>query len=169
MYRPGHYGVALLAWAPIGFALATDGHAQLALLGGAVVVGLTPLPDFDHRLPLVEHRGITHTLAFAILVAAATAGVGWVLASELAFVRTAYGSPAFLGTVGAVAGGVSVLAHLLGDVVTPAGIEPFSPVWGHNVSLGIVGADSTVANYGLLSLGVLATVGAAYLSVLAVA
>ena len=54
--------------------------------------------------------------------------------------------------------------HLLADVVTPAGLKPFWPVSDRRYTLDIVRADNPLANYGLLVLGVLAT-----LCVLAVA
>jgi inner membrane protein len=64
------------------------------------------------------------------------------------------GVAGFGGFVGAYA----ILAHLAGDIITPAGVPLFWPL-PTNVSLSLVGADNTVANYGLLGAGVVATAG----------
>ncbi|WP_256300368.1 metal-dependent hydrolase [Haloarchaeobius salinus] len=155
MYRSGHYGVSLLLYAPVGFALLLAGYPAVALLGGAAMLSLARLPDVDLRVPFVEHRGPTHTLVFALLVGAVLGGAGYVTAPELGL------DPRVAGVVGAVVGTYGIVAHLVGDVLTPAGIAPFWPVSPRNYSLSVTRADSTVANTGLLALGVLVTVVAA--------
>lgn len=157
MYRKGHYGAALLAFSPLGFGLTAAGYPEAALVVGAVVVGLTPLPDYDQRVPGIDHRGVTHTLAFALLVGLAAGGVG-VLAGRSAGVPGA----TVLGAAGFVAGTLSVLAHLAADVVTPAGIAPFWPLSSRNYSLNLVRAANTPANYLLLAVGGAVAAGALY-------
>lgn len=49
---------------------------------------------------------------------------------------------AFFGFLGFHA----VATHLVGDVVTPAGIRPFAPVCDTKYSIGIVKAANPVAN-----------------------
>lgn len=155
MYRTGHYGVSLLLYAPVGFALLLAGLPAVALLGGAAMLALAPLPDYDQRVPLVEHRGPTHTFAFALLVGAVLGGAGYGAAPSLGL------DPFVLGVAGVAVGCYGIVAHLAGDVLTPAGIEPFWPVSSRNYTLSVTRADSTVANYALLALGVLVTVLAA--------
>ena len=155
MYRNGHLGTSLLLYAPVGYLL-VGSRPLLALLGGVVVVSLASFPDIDHRLPVVSHRGVTHSLLFA----AGVGVVGWVagtLLGGLAIQPVTLGgttvSPAlFLGFLGAY----GILAHLAGDVITPAGVPLLWPL-STTLSLSVVGADNTVANYGLLVAGVLAT------------
>ena len=79
MYWKGHYGVSLLVFAPIAFALLAVGRADLAVVTGGAMLWLATLPDIDHRLPLIPHRGPTHSLLFAALVGGAFAAVGAVL------------------------------------------------------------------------------------------
>jgi inner membrane protein len=153
--------MALLAYAPVALALVAAGHGGLAPLGGLGVLALTPVPDWDHRVPVVEHRGITHTLAFALLVGAATGGGCLLAARYVAPLRTAYGSPELLGAFGFGIGVLAILAHLAADVITPAGLEPFQPVSGRHYSLSLVGAASRIANAALLIAGVFATAVAA--------
>lgn len=155
MYRTGHYGVSLLLYAPVGFALLLAGYPAVALLGGAAMLALAPLPDYDLRVPFVEHRGPTHTLAFALLVGGVLGGAGYASAPGLGL------DPLVAGVAGAVVGTYGIVAHLVGDVLTPAGIAPFWPVSSRNYSLDLTRADSTVANTALLALGVLVTVLAA--------
>jgi inner membrane protein len=154
VYRTGHYGVSLLLFAPVGLALVLAGRPGLAVAAGAGVLWLATLPDVDHRIPGVPHRGPTHSLGFAALVGAGFGGVALLAAAPL-------GVPDPTG-VAAVAAGVGVfgiLAHLAGDVITPSGVPLFWPV-GDDYSLYVTTADSTLWNYGLFALGVGATAAA---------
>jgi len=160
VYRIGHYGVALLVWAPVGYLLLRRGHPAAALLGGVALLALTPLPDYDQRLPLVSHRGVTHTVLFAGLVGAALGGGATLLPREASAGLGLPAGPAFAGFCFGV-GALAVLGHLLGDVLTPAGVRPFWPLSRRRYTLALATADSRVANYLLLVLGVFATAAAA--------
>ncbi|NHN49749.1 metal-dependent hydrolase [Halostella sp. JP-L12] len=152
MYQLGHYGLALLVYAPVGAALVREGHVVAAYLGGAVMVGTATFPDCDHRLPFVSHRGPTHSFLFAGLFGAAFGAAGSALAPVL--------GPTVgvdLAAFGFAVGALSVLAHLLGDVLTPMGIRPFWPLSGRSYSFGVTTAKSPIANYALFALGVFAT------------
>jgi inner membrane protein len=152
VYRNGHYGVALLVFAPVGVALVSVGSGDLAFVVGAGTLWLAMLPDVDRRVPGVSHRGPTHTVAFAVLVAAVLGGIG------VAAGRTAAPWDGLtMGTVGVGIGLLSVGSHLLADALTPMGIRPFWPVSRRTLTLSVVTADSTLGNYALLSLGVFVT------------
>jgi inner membrane protein len=157
VYRSGHYGVGLLAYAPFLYLLAADGRVTWAAAGLAGVYLLTTLPDVDHRLPLVEHRGVTHTLAFALAVGGACAAIGWVLPLPgVDRVTVAAG----LGGVGVLA----ILAHLLADALTYAGVPLLWPLTGRSFSFSLTTADSRLWNGGLFALGVFATAAAVLLA-----
>lgn len=151
MYRNGHIGVSLLVFAPVGYWLVTVGEPEIALLTGAVMIWLAMLPDIDHRLPILEHRGVTHSLAFAVLVGGVFAAAGAVLSG--AFSVAGVG----LVTFGFLLGFLIVFAHLLGDTLTYAGVNYFWPL-SRTFSFSLTRADNPVANYGFLGLGVLVTV-----------
>jgi len=142
----------LLTNAPVAVALALAGRSDLAVVGGALVLALTPLPDYDMRVPLVSHRGVTHTVGFALLVSGALGGACLLLAGGI-------DAPSALayGAFGFVVGVVAIGSHLLADIITPAGITPLWPVSGRTYSLRLVPADHTVANWGLLAAGVFVT------------
>lgn len=158
MYRKGHYGVSLLTFAPVGAGLVLRGDAALAVLVGAGMLWLAMLPDVDHRLPGVSHRGVTHTVAFALLVGIVlgVAGVG------LGRVLGLWG-PNVLGVVGFGVGFLGVVSHLLGDALTPAGIRPLWPLSRRKVTLSLTRADDTAANYALFAAGAFVTVGWVFL------
>jgi inner membrane protein len=160
VYRTGHLGVSLFVFAPIGFALLRLGEPTLAVAAGAAMLWLTMLPDVDIRLPGVSHRGPTHTLAFAALVGLGFAGVGL-------FVSDSAGLPPRVDLVafGFFVGALTVVAHLLADWLTPAGIAPFWPLSARRYSLGVARASNPLANYLLFALGVFAVSGAALLAV----
>jgi len=148
MYRPGHIGAALLVYAPLGLLVLLVELPGLAVIGGVVSVSLASLPDVDHRLPLVSHRGVTHTLLFAIAVGLSVGAAGWLFGGALD-VATALQLAAF----GSVVGTATVVSHLLADVITPMGIRPFWPVSGRHYTFSLTRADNLIANYLLLVAG----------------
>jgi inner membrane protein len=147
MHQKGHYGAALVAYAPIVFILTALGYTTLGVLGGAVVVGGAMLPDVDQRIPGLKHRGPTHTVWFALAVGAV--GVGGLLLGASRGVLAALGT----GLFGAVVGTLTVVAHILADVLTPTGVRPFAPVRGEKYTLDVVTAANPIANYALLVIG----------------
>ncbi|SDY27975.1 inner membrane protein [Halobellus clavatus] len=167
VYRKGHYGVSLLVFAPIAFVLLSFEQVDLAVITGAVMLWLAMLPDVDHRVPGIAHRGPTHSLAFAALVGAAFGGAGVVLSGALGDPLTgvAFVGGVSVGVLGFSIGALTVVAHLLGDALTPAGVNFLWPLSGRTYSLSLWTADNTVANYGLFAVGIFATGAGAYLGV----
>ncbi|MFB6127073.1 MAG: metal-dependent hydrolase [Halolamina sp.] len=157
MYRTGHLGVTLLTFAPVGVTLVAAGAAGVALLAGAAMLWLAMLPDVDHRIPGLAHRGPTHSLSFATVVGVAFAGGAVAVGTVAGGLSPVVGVP-FAVVAGAV-GWLTVVAHLLGDVLTPAGVAFLWPVSDRRRSLSLWTADNAVANYGLFALGVAVTAG----------
>lgn len=151
MYRPGHIGAALLLYAPIGLVLLLADLPGVAISGGAISFWLASLPDVDHRIPFVSHRGVTHTLLFALAVGLVLGVAGWLFAGAVDAT-----TPIRLAMFGFAVGTVTMLSHLLADAITPMGIQPLWPVSGQQYTLSLTRADNTVANYLLLGGGVLA-------------
>ena len=149
MYRTGHYGAALLVYAPVGFVLLSV-DPVLAILGGVGSVTLSRLPDYDQRVPLVEHRGVTHTLPFLVAVTALLGAVGYRAAGAVGT------DPARTAGLGVIVALVAVGSHLLADVLTPAGVPLLWPLSGRRYSANVATASNPLANYGLLTLGVAA-------------
>jgi len=150
MHRPGHYGTALICYAPIAVIVMALGVVEMAVAGGAIVVGGAMLPDYDQRVPGISHRGPTHTVWFALAVGAVLGGAGALIGGVIPTV------------VGGVSGVLLVLAHLLADVLTPMGIRPFAPVRDTKYTLDVARAANPVANYALLVVGILAAGTALY-------
>ena len=152
MRKEGHWGTALLCYAPVGSAV-LGSRPALALAGGIAVLALARLPDVDLRLPLVPHRGPTHSLLFAALVGATLAGVATLLAARLPPSLAASWLVPFAAAVGAFGVGT----HLLADALTPSGVPLFWPLSSRRFTVGLVRTNSAVANWGLLALGAFAT------------
>lgn len=157
MHQTGHYGAALLVYAPAG-ALVCLTSPELALLGGVGVLLLATLPDSDLRVPFLSHRGPTHTLLFLLAVAGLLGAAGWVVAG-----RTGLAERSLLAAFAFLVGALGIGSHLLADVLTPMGIAPFWPLSSRNYSLRVTRASNPVANWILLALGVFATAGAVVL------
>jgi inner membrane protein len=151
MFRKGHLGVSLLVFAPVGYTLVERGYPELSVLTGVVMIWFAMLPDVDHRLPMISHRGPTHSLLFAALIG----GVGAVVGLA---VETVVETSLSLSTVGFGIGALTVIAHLIGDTLTPAGVNYLWPL-STTFSVSLTRADNTVANYGLFVLGIIVTVG----------
>jgi inner membrane protein len=164
MFRPGHYGVALALYAPIGCWLLALGYPAVAVAGGAGVLWLTMLPDWDLRVPFLSHRGPTHTIAFAgLLAGGAWVGVG--AGATAAGVGGHAVGPVSLRAFAAGIVAMALLAHLAADLLTPMGVALLWPVSDRRYSLSVTPADSAAWNYALFALGVFATGAAAYLGV----
>ena len=179
MYRHGHLGITLLTLAPLSYALIV--HNQFAL-AGLLALGLLfvePLPDNDHWIPGLSHRGVSHSLLTAGIIGLICAGCGWLLGQYLtvpvahwlqttvlpatnitvvviATEQLAALTPRTLVGLGFVIGVLGICVHLPGDVITVSGIQPFLPFSRRRLSLSRLRAASTLANTVFLLLGVLA-------------
>jgi inner membrane protein len=154
VYATGHYGVALLVYAPAGYLLLRV-DPFLAFVGGAGVLALSTLPDVDMDLPFVPHRGPTHSLLFLALVAGPLGAAGWAMGQGS---WRPVGGPPRTALFAAGIGVLGVGSHLLGDMLTPAGVNLLWPLPADEITFGVTRADSTLANYALLAAGALAAV-----------
>ncbi|WP_135830424.1 metal-dependent hydrolase [Halorussus halobius] len=149
MFPLGHYGVALTLYALVGYALLSRRYDSDALYGGGVVVAFALLPDVDGDVAFLVHRGVTHTLWFALGVGAVCV---LVVASSL---RGRPRREAIRGACWAFfLGAFAVVAHLLADVLNPWGVMPLYPLSPKLYALDLVYATNDAANYALLALGV---------------
>lgn len=178
MHRNGHTGIVLLALAPVLSALLQANRPLIAVLCCGVLL-TEPLPDYDLRTSLLTHRGISHSLLTAIVVGLFCALFGWLLgtygteplaawlgttdwpnASEISERLTLNAPP--LALTGFFVGSGGIVLHLLGDVITPMGVQPLRPFSDRTVSLSVVRASNRFANGGLFLLGLLAIVVVGY-------
>ncbi|WP_336135605.1 metal-dependent hydrolase [Natronomonas amylolytica] len=155
MYKTGHYGAALLLYAPVGYLLLSV-DPGLAVLGGVGAVAFSRVPDYDLKVPGISHRGVTHTLLFLVVATAALAGVSVAGAEQFGT------DPLLTGGLGAVVGVVAIGSHLLADALTPSGVPLLWPASSRRFSVSLATASNPIANYGLLALGVGLTVALGY-------
>lgn len=169
MYRDGHYGAALLVYAPVCFLVAALDYPTLALLAGGVAIAIAMVPDWDTRVPGLKHRGPTHTVGFALLVGLAvgaaavtfvTAGDPGSVSTDLASLATDPASALGVGVLGFAVGFLTTCSHIAADALTPMGVRPFWPVSGRHVSLNLTRASNRAANVVLLGVGTAAAAGA---------
>lgn len=149
MFPPGHYGMALLLYAVVGYVLLSRGYVRDALSGGGIVLAYTLFPDMDGKFEFLVHRGVTHTLWFALAV-----GGFCVLVVSTSLLRRPR-RQAIRGALWAFfLGAFAVVAHLLADVINPWGVMPVYPVSPALYSLDLVRATNDAANYAMLAVGV---------------
>lgn len=166
MHRSGHLGITLVLAAPI--------ILFLGLPLGIVVVGsmviFTGIPDKDQKLdflPGINHRGVTHTLLFAILCGAimlyGTSYATDLFWTDLVKFLSADLVPSqeqfsMLVGIGAFLG---IISHILGDVITVGSkrygvvITPYWPISKRIVRFGWCYASNKKWNLGFLILGLL--------------
>ena len=154
MYRLGHYGAALIVYSPTLAVVVALGLDWLAAIGGLVVLGFAMAPDQDQRVPGIKHRGVTHTVHFAVLV-----GTILAVGGGLVGITAGVGTAVFLGIFGFVVGFGTIASHIAADALTPMGIEPFRN--GRRYSFDLVKAANPIGNFVLLALGI-AAVGLAF-------
>jgi len=149
MHRTGHYGAALICYAPLATVLIAVGAVEMAFAGGAsslvarcFQISTSVCPAF----PIAAR----HTPSVALAVGAVLGAVGALIGGS------------GLSAVGAVAGTFLVAAHLLADALTPMRIRPFAPVRDTKYTLNVVQASSTFGNYLLLVAGIIVATGALY-------
>jgi len=156
MYRYGHYGAGFLVYTPLAFVVTGLGFRQLALGGALVVVALAMLPDQDQRIPLVPHRGPTHTVWFALLVGGACGYLGLLAGQRTGIdlgVGQSFGAGVDLAIFGFLLGTLTICSHIAADALTPMGVRPFSPLSSRRYTYNLTRASNPISNYLLLLLG----------------
>lgn len=106
MHYEGHIGLALVVYAPFA-AVSFTSDLLLTGLGGLWMIACSLAPDIDSciKADWLPHRGPTHSLFFAIVVAV----IGFL---GFSFFPPGLDRPVF----GAVIGFVGVSSHLVADV-----------------------------------------------------
>jgi inner membrane protein len=145
LHHRGHIGLTATLYAPFSAVLATT-DPLLALPAGLFTVACGFAPDVDSYITdrFLEHRGVTHTVGFAVLVGVVGA---WM------FSHSPIDNPA----LGFVLGVVGAGSHLVADWLNPMGIAPWYPMLDRRLSLEFCDAGDPTVNRLLLALGGLST------------
>lgn len=158
MYPKGHKGIAYILYAPLMAFLFLQGHpASIAagVFGFILISAFVMIPDKDISMPFMTHRGISHTIFAAFLFAVGLAFVAMFFLPLFSVLGIAAGPfLAFMFSIGMFA----IIAHLIGDVITPTGISPFKPFFNRSFSLGLTRASNSVSNWVLYIFGWIAII-----------
>jgi len=159
MLRQGHIGVSLVLSSAVVYAAGKMDMLFVGIYFCSVLIFTEGLPDLDTSVPFVTHRGITHTLWFAIAVSIISGVIGG--GTVLYLAETAIWesipvevSPLTVGIVTGLGGGLGIISHLLGDLITPWGIEPFVPLSDRKVRVKLTTASNTTVNAAVFLSGV---------------
>ncbi len=123
----------------------------------------------DYEMNDITHRGMTHSLWFAIsfgfFVAAGFALILLLFMFELFRYETAYAymnltellnvTPLILIPIGFLAGFTSVIFHCVGDIFTPTGIHFLTPRTDYGYTFDLFYAKNEVANRSATPLGLI--------------
>lgn len=162
MYRSGHMGISLSLYSPILYFLIVSQEILLASVGLFIVIIAASLPDLDFRIPKIKHRGYSHSLVGAFVIATVLSISTFIsyiyivsIGNELLF-SVSY-SPEIMGVYGFVMGFFATLSHYAGDIITPSGIPILAPISKENKSFNLVYAKNKWANGLFFILGSLST------------
>ena len=144
MYQKGHSGLTLFIMSVLFWFLpfSTNSLTMIVLAGG-----LSALPDYDliwqrQGLP-IKHRGITHSILFAIFAGVAFAVMFWYANRTLLW-----------AWMGFVSGFMAVVSHMIGDTFTH---HPFKALYPFSQkeygAFHWTSANNKAANEGLMTLG----------------
>lgn len=158
MHSEGHIALGLLFYAPVAFALSYYSLLSTMTLGLVCAVFFSYAPDFDMQLPLVKHRGASHTLLVGLVASLVTGTLAAYLVLEGMY--TVETNTLVFGAVTAGAGLLGFLSHLTGDVLTPMGIRPLRPWSSTKYTLAVVNASNERANEAFASIGAVVMVAA---------
>ena len=151
MYLLGHLGVLFALYAA-GRAASLFDATRTGTPFLALCALLVMSPDADLLVPELAHRGPTHTVWFALALGGVAAGGLTALRPARADVRLSLPAASF----GFLAGSFAVVAHLVGDALTPMGIRPLAPLASETWTLSLFLAADPTANRALLLSGLLA-------------
>lgn len=141
MYSRGHWGVAMLLFSPIlALLMLTTWFSSfpveaLALLSISILGFTSYIPDIDMKLKNtlpIKHRGITHTVWFALFLGCLSLAGSTITLYYLSVVENvsvlSFTEQAIV--VGYITGITifGVLTHFVGDIITPMGLRPYQPV-----------------------------------------
>ena len=164
MYRKGHFGIALA----VASVIVAIEPTPTGVVVATIAVLVEPLPDWDQNIDQVAHRGFSHTLGFAILLAGVFGGAIAVIADKVltqipTLSSTIVGpalSPGRAGSVVAAGTVLGIVSHLAGDMITIGtgeyGVQPLWPLSRWEFPVGLCRADSTRGNYLLFAGGIAA-------------
>ncbi|WP_369685640.1 metal-dependent hydrolase [Salinibaculum rarum] len=137
----------------------------LAVITVPVVIAFTMVPDVDQQIGFIKHRGVTHTILFAVTVGGivGAAVIAWIQFAvkefEVMFTVFPWGvQPLRTGAVMGAAATLSLLVHIFTDTLTVGsgrfGIHPFWPVSSQQIRFGFCKAANSWANHLLFGAGV---------------
>jgi len=154
MYRPGHIGLAALFAALPVFILFQYEHYTAGALFLIFAIGVCTFPDRVEDVFRLSHRGVTHTVAFALTTSVILAALAqFTLSSDtLSFLRV-FGD----GVVVGLAVFTGLISHLAGDTLTEGydyRVTPWWPVNKKSYQLQWVKAGNPTWNYLLLVAGI---------------
>jgi len=161
MHRKGHVGVSMMVAGIVLLAVPVAYALPIIL----TLLTTERLPDLDFKIPFLKHRGYSHTIWAALVVATAIAGS---VAGGLAYTAVSFESVApfvnpettfavlWVGTF------LGFMSHYAGDMITNGtgeyGVQLFHPLTQWELPIGLWNANSRLGN-NLLFVGGIAVAG----------
>lgn len=149
MYSHGHIGISLTFISPVVFYLIVIGNSPFLAAWTLLFISSTAsIPDIDIKYNFIQHRGITHTVWFGILFGIFCSVLTFLFIygvnqSQILLIENNVDVTEMFGFLseGSIfsesmaiqlimyhffLGFITIIFHLIGDVITPAGLRPFS-------------------------------------------
>jgi len=143
MHSEGHVGLTLLIMSLIMIPFGANENALYLIVLSAA---FSALPDLDMKwrtqISFIQHRGITHSILFALLSGVAFGALFFYTHRTITWVAIGFLS-AFFG----------VVSHLIGDMFTHHAFKPLWPFYHNEVALHWFSANNKAVNEGLFTAG----------------
>ena len=149
MLRKGHIGFALIVYSFIAYYLFSIGQIGLAVIGFFIMIPFAMIPDKDHLIPGMKHRGQSHSIIAAVIF-------GFLLISPLILlmVFTAVVIPPMILMYIFGIAIIGFITHIIADFITKQGTYPFKPFSNIRLRFPItIQAENTYANIGFYITG----------------
>ena len=162
MYKSGHTGLSLLFYSPLLYLFIEFNELAFASIGLIIIISYSSVPDLDFKVPGVKHRGYSHSLIGAVIIALPMSIIAYFSYIYLNKLTVEFGgelaySPMLMSVFAFILAFFAVLTHYAGDIVTPSGIPILAPVSKKKYSLNLFYAKNKLANGLSLFLGISAT------------
>lgn len=169
MYKSGHMGINMILFAPILFIMMSFEYIFISIFGLIIITYFASLPDIDLKYQFLTHRGFTHTYLFGLFIGLISSSLFTII--NVLSINSGIIEPSIFNMIGIPIWGFfiglfTVMGHIIGDVITPAGIRPFKkpkyipnlPIFSDKkYTFDLVYAANTWANIGFLLIGIMST------------
>lgn len=136
MHKLGHHGISAIATSPIVLWLIYTNNNLLALFAILTTLFTANIPDWDLKIPLMTHRGVSHTIWVPFIIGGMITGISYSVNGTIGIFTTVIMLTTF----------VSITSHIVSDTLTPSGAKLFYPIKDKVYTYNMVYSANSIVN-----------------------